>query len=220
MKYEFNEYRPSDSDEELIEDLKRVASAYPPPLSSTKYQGAGKYNISTISRRFGSWTHALELAGVTADTTNRQHSTEELFSNIERVWVTKGKQPTRSDMNDKSLSTISSGSYLRRFKTWNNALQVFASYIGSDYDDDALLAVKSDESCSCKGSRNVNLRLRFRVMQRDNFKCCICGASPAKDPSVVLHVDHIIPWSKGGKTELDNLQTLCSNCNYGKSDDL
>lgn len=57
-------------------------------------------------------------------------------------------------------------------------------------------------------------------MQRDNFKCCICGASPAKDPSVVLHVDHIIPWSKGGKTELDNLQTLCSNCNYGKSDDL
>lgn len=83
-----------------------------------------------------------------------------------------------------------------------------------------LLAVKSDESCSCKGSRNVNLRLRFRVMQRDNFKCCICGASPAKDPSVVLHVDHIIPWSKGGKTELDNLQTLCSNCNYGKSDDL
>ncbi len=219
MKYEFNEYRPSASDEELIEGLKRVASAYPPPLSSTKYQGAGKYNISTISRRFGSWTHALELAGVTADTTNKQHSTEELFSNIERVWVAKGKQPTRSDMNDKSLSTISSGSYLRRFKTWNNALQVFVSYIGSGYDD-ALLTVKSNESCSCKGTRDVNLRLRFRVMQRDNFKCCICGASPAKDPSVVLHVDHIVPWSKGGKTELDNLQTLCSNCNYGKSDDL
>ena len=122
-------------------------------------------------------------------------------------------------MNDKSLSTISSGSYLRRFKTWNNALQAFVSYIGSGYDD-ALLTVKSNESCSCKGTRDVNLRLRFRVMQRDNFKCCICGASPAKDSSVVLHVDHIVPWSKGGKTELDNLQTLCSNCNYGKSDDL
>ena len=67
-------------------------------------------------------------------------------------------------------------------------------------------------------SRNINARLRFKVLSRDNFKCCACGASPAKDPSVELHVDHIIPWSKGGETELENLQTLCSKCNLGKSD--
>ncbi|WP_343324290.1 HNH endonuclease signature motif containing protein [Streptococcus sp. Marseille-P8640] len=36
--------------------------------------------------------------------------------------------------------------------------------------------------------------------------------------NVVLHVDHIIPWSKGGETVLGNLQTLCSKCNLGKSD--
>ena len=46
----------------------------------------------------------------------------------------------------------------------------------------------------------------------------MCGASPAKDPSVILHVDHIKPWSKGGETNLDNLRTLCSVCNIGKSD--
>ena len=68
-----------------------------------------------------------------------------------------------------------------------------------------------------KTSREVNLRLRFKVMQRDNFKCCICGASPATNPSIELHIDHIVPWSKGGETLLENLQTLCSNCNYGKS---
>ena len=55
-------------------------------------------------------------------------------------------------------------------------------------------------------------------MHRDNFKCCKCGKSPAKDPSVELHVDHIIPWAKGGETVLENLQTLCSDCNLGKSD--
>lgn len=59
---------------------------------------------------------------------------------------------------------------------------------------------------------------RFRIMQRDNFKCCMCGASPAKDPSVVLHIDHIVPWAKGGETTFENLQTLCSKCNLGKSD--
>ena len=46
----------------------------------------------------------------------------------------------------------------------------------------------------------------------------MCGASPAKDSHVVLHADHIKPWSKGGETVLENLRTLCMKCNIGKSD--
>lgn len=67
-------------------------------------------------------------------------------------------------------------------------------------------------------SRKISNTLRYQVLKRDNFKCCACGASPAKDPSVELHIDHIIPWSKGGETTIENLQTLCSKCNLGKSD--
>ena len=67
-------------------------------------------------------------------------------------------------------------------------------------------------------TRVISSRLRYKVMKRDSFKCCACGASPAKDPAVELHIDHIIPWSKGGETRLENLQTLCSRCNLGKSD--
>ena len=67
-------------------------------------------------------------------------------------------------------------------------------------------------------TRVISDKLRYQVLKRDNFKCCACGASPAKDPSVELHIDHIIPWSKGGETTIDNLQTLCSRCNLGKSD--
>ena len=67
-------------------------------------------------------------------------------------------------------------------------------------------------------SRVISDKLRYTVLKRDNFKCCACGASPAKDPSVELHVDHIVPWSKGGETTIENLQTLCSKCNIGKSD--
>ncbi|WP_019229976.1 HNH endonuclease [Sedimentibacter sp. B4] len=68
--------------------------------------------------------------------------------------------------------------------------------------------------------RDASVKLRFDVLKRDNFKCCICGASPAKDVNVELHIDHIIPWSKGGETAIDNLQTLCSKCNLGKSDSM
>ena len=59
-----------------------------------------------------------------------------------------------------------------------------------------------------------------KLQYPEAYKCCICGASPAKDPSVELHVDHIVPWSKGGETTIENLQTLCSRCNLGKSDSI
>ena len=59
-------------------------------------------------------------------------------------------------------------------------------------------------------------KLRMEVLRRDNFRCQICGASQAD--GVKLHVDHIKPVSKGGKTEMNNLRTLCDRCNLGKSD--
>jgi 5-methylcytosine-specific restriction endonuclease McrA len=64
--------------------------------------------------------------------------------------------------------------------------------------------------------RSVNLGLRYRVLERDNFRCTTCGASPAADPKCRLHVDHIVPVAKGDETLLLNLRTLCSNCNWGK----
>ena len=75
----------------------------------------------------------------------------------------------------------------------------------------------SNEAFKHKTSRNINLRLRYKVLKRDNFKCVICGRSPAKDQNIELHVDHIIPYSKGGETVIENLRTLCSDCNLGKS---
>jgi 5-methylcytosine-specific restriction endonuclease McrA len=54
------------------------------------------------------------------------------------------------------------------------------------------------------------------VMRRDGFRCRQCGQSPATTPGTILVLDHIQPWSRGGETELENLQTLCEQCNAGK----
>jgi len=65
--------------------------------------------------------------------------------------------------------------------------------------------------------RDPSIGLRFRVLQRDRFKCVLCGDHPARNAECVLHVDHVVPWSKGGKTQEDNLRTLCATCNIGRS---
>ena len=52
---------------------------------------------------------------------------------------------------------------------------------------------------------------RRQIFARDNHKCVECGSEEN------LEADHILPWSKGGKTHIDNGQTLCEYHNRSKS---
>lgn len=60
----------------------------------------------------------------------------------------------------------------------------------------------------------VTRAMRYDVLRRDGFKCVRCGQG--REDGVKLHVDHIVPVSRGGKSTMDNLQTLCEDCNCGK----
>lgn len=66
--------------------------------------------------------------------------------------------------------------------------------------------------------RRVTDKLRYQILRRDGFRCQLCGASQAD--GVRLHVDHIIPVSKGGTSDVENLRTLCDRCNLGKGDQM
>ena len=69
-----------------------------------------------------------------------------------------------------------------------------------------------DSICRVERGR-VSNKIRFAVYARDNYKCVMCGRK-----NVDLEVDHIFPIAKGGKSNFDNLQTLCHRCNALKSD--
>lgn len=60
----------------------------------------------------------------------------------------------------------------------------------------------------------ISQKLRHQVLQRDHSKCRRCGQGP--EDGVKLMVDHKIPVDWGGKTDLENLWTLCEPCNLGK----
>ena len=115
----------------------------------------------------------------------------------------------------KPQSKYSAGAYEHRFGSWRKALEKFIEFVNKETK--AETTSKPITKTKLKTKRGISLRMRFIVMRRDDFKCKICGKSPSTDPSVTLQVDHIEPWSKGGETVPDNLQTLCSHCNTGKS---
>jgi len=110
--------------------------------------------------------------------------------------------------------------YEYRFGTWSNALEKFVAYVNKEENAslENMKTLKIDPNTQHKTNRGINLQLRFIVMKRDNFKCQKCGRSPATDPSIILHIDHKTAWANSGETVLENLQTLCSKCNIGKSD--
>ncbi len=201
------------STDDLIADLRRVAEERGGDFVTQKtYSDYGKYDRSTVERRFGSWNKAITAAGLTS--ANIVNYTDDiLFENIMRLWEFYGRQPRRVELSSHP-STISQSPYKRRFSSWIDALKAFIVFANAE---EFTAPKKGPQINTRHGPRDPSLRLRFRVMKRDNFACRACGASPANIPGLHLHVDHVVPWSAGGETEEDNLQTLCEQCNLGKS---
>ena len=222
------------SEESLINDLILVSEKIKKKtFTTTEYYQFGKYSRDSFFRKFGSWNGALKAANLEpfdhplGGGTKNKVSEYSCFEEIERIWINLGRQPTSTDIKN-GVSKYSLHVFERRFGSWRKALESFVEYINGEQrieeSEEERISQPQDISpgnINKKGpihktTRDIGLRLRFMVMKRDNFKCCICGRSPATNPGLELHIDHIIPWSKGGETVIDNLQTLCSDCNLGK----
>ncbi|MDE5859269.1 MAG: HNH endonuclease [Oscillospiraceae bacterium] len=232
QRHSAHAYNAPITTQELINDLLRVSKKInKKTFSCVEYRNNGKYSVNSYLRRFITWNNALkaaELEPFDHPLGGKKISEYACLKEIERIWITLGRQPTTSDI-ENGISKYSLATYKERFGSWRKALEFFVAYMNgeqevenTDDSDDIQLPIESspqsvDNELLHKTKRNINLRLRFTVMKRDNFKCCMCGRSPATTLGLELHIDHIIPWSKGGETTIDNLQTLCSDCNIGKS---
>jgi len=223
QNFELNLHNKNLSDEEIFSDIKKVVQKLSQSsVSMRDYSTYGSYNVRNIAQRFDNWNNALRKAGL--DPVLEMNLTDEaLYKNIQDLWVKLGRQPTMRELK-KPDSKYSQFPYRRRFGSWNNALQSFVKYVntttvGTDEvgsQDTATVSNIQKEINVKRTTRSISDRLRFRILMRDGFTCAKCGRSPLKERDVELHVDHIKPWSKGGETISENLETNCSKCNLGK----
>ena len=229
ISYKFSRKRiDTISKEDVIKELKRVAELFDyTKFTRHEFDKVAKFCKGTkVLSVFETWQKALDSIGVDLKPrkTDRSFISEkELFEELDKVWKKLGHRPSKTEW-ELVKPKYSYSTYKARFNGWTNACMKFLEYkTGESVVEET--AQESDvpntpiNTEDSKLKRDIPLKLRLKVLQRDNFCCVYCGKSPATHRGTVLHIDHIKPFSKGGKTSLENLQILCQKCNWGKSNE-
>jgi hypothetical protein len=237
MNFEFQRHRIDKiTRAQLLDELQRVAIARNlEEFGKREFNLSAQVHSSTVRREFGSWANAMEclrqelkLQGKELLPKHRGYFTrDQALNELERVWGKLGHRPSRIEW-ESSGATIGYNTYVRYFGSWTNAVLFFLESRAENRPSGEIQSVVLAENLQAtpqakkearkRQSRDVPPGLRLRVYERDRFRCRYCGRTPVTDLSIQLHVDHIHPFAKGGDTVLENLQTLCSACNLGKSD--
>lgn len=224
--------------ENILNELEKAAKHYDYKVFSwRKFDQIASISHNLVKREYGSWKNGLDALrkhlqqkGLELSARSFVHySDNQLFNEMERIWKIVGQRPSRIQW-EMFKPTISYNTYVRRFGKWSNACLKFIEYkMGGSIvlENESATINEKQVSDSIKNQnrsikrdaelgRNISLRMRLMVLEKYNFKCFYCGRSPVTDVGVKLHIDHILAFSKGGKSTLDNLQTLCQDCNLGK----
>jgi hypothetical protein len=169
----------------------------------TDINSHGRVNAECVVKKFGTLNAALLAANLVP---TRNLTSAELLQLILDLWERTlsdyGRSPRTYDCAHYGLP-VAAATFLGRFGTWKKARSAAFRFSLTGEVPDKIVPV----------SRRLSLsnRIRFLVFQRDLYQCRICKASGVK-----LEVDHIVPYSLGGSSDIDNLQALCVPCNRGK----
>lgn len=242
MDFKFQRKRLNEmSEAKIFSELEKAAEHFNYiEFAWREFDKIANISATTVKKHFGSWKKGLnalrkylQQKGLDLSprpyAPNRLYSDKQLFEEMERVWHRVGQRPSRYEW-EIAKPKFSYNTYKQRFGGWTNACMKFIEYkMGSKIlTNEFVLSGEKKQKHEEKrrieynllSSRNIPLSLRLKILSRDNFSCVFCGKSPATDIGTKLHIDHIEPFSKGGKSALDNLQTLCEECNLGKSNNL
>jgi hypothetical protein len=224
------------SKEDIVKELERISKI----IDNKRIMRAHIDQYSNISywkiiKHFKSLGMAVRTAGLVPRKSTK-HNRDDLLTILIDLWnktiEKEGRRPYITDLK-KFKFGISPDTFRRTFGSWKKALKKAYDYVN---EKNIIEEVPSDtqsktiKSLHSKNKLNeqikpsqflerkpISIRKRFFVFKRDHFSCVLCGSSGM---GVKLELDHRVPISKGGSDDLDNLQTLCYECNRGKRDSI
>lgn len=107
-------------DDELLAELRRLADELEKTPSMQDMTNRGGYGSATYTNRFGSWSAALEAAGLEPHSDRKYRSTKDLLTELQQLAEELGHPPTSREMDEEGA--YSRVVYRNRFNSWNDAL--------------------------------------------------------------------------------------------------
>ena len=194
----------------IVAELKRIAEVLGKTnVSAKELDTYGRVHYHTVVKRFGSLRHAMEAAGLKSSRYTKATDAE-LLKQLTDLWAItlrdSGRRPRTAELAKYGFP-VGSALIIKRFGSWKKAL-IAASQAASG-------EVPAYPPRTPAQRLPVPVRKRYLVIKRDLYTCSLCNRT-----GVALEVDHIIPVCRGGSDRLENLQTLCQDCNRGKGGSL
>jgi hypothetical protein len=149
MQFELNEYHRNISNEELINDVKRIANyAGKTTLTATEYSKLGKFHSDTLTKRFGSWKKVLELSNLETKGHNFTYffNDEDVIKDIHRVIKIYNKETLTAREYDK-YGKYHSSTLIKRYNgSWNNILSLSGMKVSQNrnFSDEDLIEQPSN----------------------------------------------------------------------------
>lgn len=107
------------------------------------------------------------------------------------------------------------------WKVYYNNLFMFINAFDLERNRISLLAIKNmEENIIIPKPQPIDIDIELteaekeQIKRRDNYTCLCCYRNGGK--GLKLQIDHIIPIFQGGRADVENSQTLCSECNSQK----
>lgn len=161
----------------------------------------GKYNIDYF----------------TTSTSFAPNKKEKSSTNIEEYYHHKNLDPKKGLWGNGTVLYVRNSDgrdYIIKFI--EKAIEIPIGHINYKWKYKAKFVILEQFPKKKERARNIPAKLKQELLLKQNNKCWLCNDSFNNENT--YEVDHIIEWSKGGLTEIDNLQALCKDtCHWIKT---
>ena len=198
------QFRNRDFYDELLQNILKAKNTYRKLITDAEEN-------QRLFRTYISEVLALEKSS--KESVQKSRLPQKLFKKIEDVAVSRG---TLQPVLGTSVFIVTQYTSPKGRNSYRDEQLFLFDQVQSTYHEAERIEEQRKQVAEQRRKERAKMTpsLRYEVLRRDHFRCQICGAE--QSDGVKLHVDHIIPIAKGGKTELSNLRTLCDLCNIGK----